>query len=109
MEGLIHTGIVSRKVETDDSYGGVTGGTPVAVIAGWKCRLCEDYSNYAREMRGRGGRQSFHIVGAENSTSILHGDILTISSIDYEVMEVAHRNDVTGSHHWYLRVEKIAS
>ena len=106
MEGLIHTGIIASKTEIADGYGGVSSESS-SIITGWKCRISEDYSVYAREARGRGGRESFNVVGEDNSTSISRGDVLTISAISYDVMEVSHRNNGVGSHHWFLRVEKI--
>ena len=106
IEGLIHTGIVYRKAEASDNYGGVTS-TLTSIITGWRCRISEDFSMYAREQRGRGGREIFDVVGENNATPILRGDILVIDSVSFEVVSIAHRNTDVSSHHWYLKVERM--
>ena len=106
LPGLIDTATIKRKLATDDGYGGVSA-TPVPIVTGWKCRLSEDFSVYARTNLGRGGRQAFVIQGDLTTVDILRGDVITIGSSSYEVGSASKRRDASGPHHWYLLAELL--
>ncbi len=106
IQGLIDTGVIQRKSEADDSYGRLTS-TPADLITGWKCRLSRDYSIYARQQRGKGGREAFVVVGELTTTVMQRGDMLIIDAITYEITEAEIKRTPTANHHWLLRVERI--
>jgi len=105
LQGLIDTGTIKRKALTS-SYGRAVG-TPTTLISGWKCRVSMDFSAYARALRGRGGRESYNVVGELCDEVIRRGDILVVGGESYEIVSASRERDPYGSHHWYLRVERM--
>jgi len=105
LQGLIDTGTIRRKV-LSSSYGRAVG-TPVDLVTGWKCRISVDFSAYARAQRGRGGRESFNVVGELCDETIRRGDVLVITDVSYEVVAASQERGPYGGHHWYLRVERM--
>ena len=107
LQGLLDTGIIQRKAEST-SYGRLVG-TPANLVTGWKCRISKDFSMYAKAQRGKGGRESYDIVGEKiTGATPRRSDILVIDSVEYEIVEADLERSPYGGHHWKMRVEKIA-